>query len=119
MSLKEIIKRMEELEKQLQSEIEASLSNVEEVNGVQRINANCFTMNLNSLNYMNLSPEHYDTKKQITFLTEKLKRCKNVESIKKQIQDFINTKTLEVNKGYRIELHPIVLEKLNTVFAEI
>ena len=119
MNLKEVIRKIEELEKQLQKEIESSLSDVEEVDSVKRLNSNCFTISFKSLNNMNLSPEHYDTKKQVSLLIEKLKRCKNVESIKERIQECIITKNLEVSKGYRIELHPIVLKRMEEVFAEI
>lgn len=119
MNLKEIIRKIEELEKMFCDKMDSHLETIKEVEGVKRINNQCFTVNFASLNNMNLSYEYYDSKKQITLLKEKLKKCNNVESIKNKIEEYLKKKTLEVNKGYQIQLHPIVLEKLNEVYLEM
>lgn len=119
MYLKDIIEEIEKLEKQFREEVNTIMTEIPEADGLKRLNKNCFTISFKSLNNMNLSPEYYDTRRQIQLLKEKLKRCKTVDGIKERLQECIQTKTLEVTKDYKIKLHDLVLEKLNEIILAI
>lgn len=101
MYLKDIIEEIEKLEKQFHEEVNTIMTEIPEADGLKFESwILCY-------------------KKTNSIVKRKLERYKTVDEIKNRLQEYINTKTLEVTKDHKILLHDFVLEKLNEIVFKL